>query len=294
MGVFLRAAYTVLQQRGAPLTAMQIVEIAQEQGLLSTKGMTPVQTMKSKLSTDILRRGHRSLFMRSERGTFALRQWNVRIREFKADRFEKALFDEDIIVIPAEALSRFVPRPGLWRTPPTFAEFRKEIRYIRRREAEDNASVIQLVSVFVIRHRDRVLTYKRAKRLPEKRLHDWYSIGFGGHLNPDDLSTLYDPFKVSQFEAWLMRELDEEVKLKAGTVERTVFRGLLYDTSRPVSKQHLGITYEVLVKTEDFEIGERGFLMDAKFESVEQIRMRRMQFENWSTVLLDELGAEWK
>lgn len=294
MGVFLRAAYTVLLEHGAPLTAQEIVEIALRRGFLSTKGATPAQTMKSKLSTNILRHGSESLFMRSGKGRFALRGWNVQVSEFTADRFQKALFDEDIIVFPAEMLHRFVPRPGLWRTPPSSAELRAELRAVRRREAEEDTSLIQLVSVFIIRHQDRVLTYKRTKRLPESRLHDYYSLGFGGHLNPDDVSPLFDMFRVDQFQPWLMRELKEEVKFESRAVKKTIFRGLLYDKSKPVSRQHLGVTYEIIVGSEVFEIGERGFLMDAKFESVKQIQGRRKKFENWSLLLLDELGTEWK
>jgi hypothetical protein len=118
MGVFLDAAYSVLLENSEPLTAQQIVEHAKNRGLLPTTGKTPTQTMKSKLSTDILRYGKHSLFMRSEKGKFALRQWDIRLQEFKADRYQKALFDEDIIVFPAESLPRFAPHSGLWKTPP--------------------------------------------------------------------------------------------------------------------------------------------------------------------------------
>lgn len=294
MGTFLRSAYKVLLEKGAPLTAQEIVEVAQVRGLLSTTGKTPAQTMKSKLSTDILQRGQQSLFMRSGKGSFALRQWNIRVPEFTADRFQKSLFDEDIMVFPAKELPRFVPHPGLWRTPPKTTEFEAELRAVRRREAEEDESLIQLVSVFIIRHQERILTYKRTKRLPESRLHDYYSLAFGGHLNPDDVSPLFDMFSVDQFQPWLMRELQEEVRFESRAVIKTIFRGLLYDTTKPVSRQHLGVTYEIIVGSEDFEIGERGFLMDAKFESVKHIQGRRPQFENWSLLLLDELGAEWK
>lgn len=294
MGVFLDAAYTVLLENSEPLTAQEIVERAKNRDLLPTTGKTPTQTMKSKLSTDILRFGKQSLFMRSGKGKFALRQWDIRLREFKADRFQKALFDEDIIVFPAKSLPRFVPHPGLWKTPPRSQELRDELKVVRRRDAEEDTSLIQLISVFIIRHNDRVLTYKRTKRLPESRLHDYYSLAFGGHLNPDDISPLYDMFNAGQFYGWLMRELQEEVRFESRAVRKIIFRGLLYDTSKPVSRQHLGVTYEIVVGSEAFEIGERGFLMDAKFESIERIRGRREQFENWSLLLLDELGSEWK
>ena len=159
---------------------------------------------------------------------------------------------------------------------------------MRRREAEDDFSVIQLVSVFVIRHRDRYLTYKRTKRLPESRLHGVYSLGFGGHLNPNDLAPLLNIFDPAVGIAFLERELREELKFESLGPTAISYRGLIYDDSREVSKQHLGLAYQVVADSDHFEIGERGFLIDAKYETLDQIQRRRNDFENWSLLLIDE------
>ncbi len=190
VGVFLKAAYEVLHITRKPLTAPEIVEAARARGLLKTSGMTPEQTMKSKLATNILTNGDRSPFMRAAKGRFALREWKGAYPEHIADRYQKALFDEDIVVFPATSLRRYVPVDGLYRGDFDKGELYDECRPMRRREAEEDFSVIQLISVFVIRHNDLYLTYKRTKRLPESRLHGVYSLGFGGHLNPNDLSLL--------------------------------------------------------------------------------------------------------
>jgi len=159
---------------------------------------------------------------------------------------------------------------------------------MRRRDAEEDFSVIQLVSVFVIRHGDYYLTYKRTKRLPESRLHGVYSIGFGGHLNPTDLAPLLNIFDPAVGIPLLERELREEIKFESLGPTAISYRGLLYDNTREVSKQHLGLTYQVLAESDHFEIGERGFLMDAKYETLDEIRERRDDFENWSLLLMDE------
>lgn len=292
MGVFLNAAYAVLRQEGKPLSADEITQLAQSKGLLKSEGRTPWQTMKSKLSIDILRHGERSFFMRSAEGRFALREWEPDVPEYKADRYQKALFDEDIIVFPASSLRRYVPGVGLFRGPIDSRSLRAELKPMRRRLAEEDATVIQLVSVFVVRHGARLLTHKRTKRLPESRLHGYCSLSFGGHLNPDDIcSPLFDIFDPQQGMPWLVRELREELILP--TPPHLICRGLLYDDSREVSRQHLGIVYDILVPTEEFKIGERGFLMDAKFESVDSIRKRSADFENWSLLLLKYLTSEW-
>ena len=255
MADFLKAAFEILKDSQEPLTAQEITEIALRKNHLQTSGLTPWQTMKSKLSTEILRSGTGSIFMRTAKGKFALRAWKERLGEHVADRYTKALFDEDIIVFPAGSLARYVPHIGIHKNDFDRDALLGECRPMRRREAEEDLSVIQLVSVFVVHHGERYLTYKRTKRLPESRLHGSYSIAFGGHLNPDDISRLLNIFDPSLGGPLLLRELGEELRLRVGEVGEIMYRGLLYDDSRPVSRQHLGIAYDVFVKTGEFEIG---------------------------------------
>ncbi len=288
MGVFLKAAYEVLQTTKAPLSAPEITKLAQARGLLDSSGKTPWQTMKSKLSTNILKQGDRSAFMRAAKGRFALREWKSSYPEHIADRYQKALFDEDIVVFPASSLHRYIPRVGLYAGDFDKTALLEECRSMRRRDAEEDFSVIQLVSVFVIRHGDQFLTYKRTKRLPESRLHGVYSIAFGGHLNPSDLLPLLNIFDPAVGIPLLERELREEVKFDSLGPTAISYRGLLYDDSRQVSTQHLGLTYEVMADSCDFEIGERGFLIDAKYESLSAILCRQDDFENWSRLLVEE------
>jgi hypothetical protein len=91
VGQSLDAAYQVLRERGEPLTAQAITKIALDSGYLRTKGKTPWQTMKSKLSTNILTKGDTSLFMRSGKAMFALREWKGDVAEHVADRFQSSL-----------------------------------------------------------------------------------------------------------------------------------------------------------------------------------------------------------
>lgn len=270
-----------------PLTAKQLTSRAISCGYLNSRGKTPWHTMKSKLSSDILK-NERSPFMRSGPGHFALRSWRPGVSEYIAERFRQALFDEDILVFPANSLSNYVPSPGLHQASEP-GGLQTECRPMRRREAEHDNSVIQLVSVFVIRYQGLLLTHKRTRRLPEARLHGYYSLSFGGHLNPDDLVPLFNIFDPDFAFPWLYRELDEEVRLERGAIDHITFLGLLYDDSAEVSRQHLGLAYQIDVHTPGFEIGERGFLVDAKFESFHEIRARKEDFENWSLLLLQEL-----
>ncbi len=292
MGVFTKSAYEVLKSERRALTAQEITQMAVNRGLLNTNGQTPAQTMKAKLSVDILRNGSKSLFKRSEKGRFALREW-MDVSEHVADRYQKALFDEDIVVFPAELRHVYVPTVGLNAGRLDSDDLLAECFPMRRRLAEEDFSVIQLVSVFIVRHQDRILTYKRSKRLPESRLHGYYSVAFGGHLNPNDVLHMFNIFDPEQSQAWLVRELHEELRLddKNNRITDLNYVGLLYDDSEIVSRQHLGLVYDVTLATDKYAIGERGFLMDPKFESVSEIRKRISEFENWSVLLVGREGA---
>lgn len=289
MGRFLYAAYRVLAEEGHPLTAKELTRIGLDKGYLLTTGKTPIQTMKSKLSTDILNRKSQSEFMRTAEGRFALRQWrDSRYDEYMADRFVKGLMEEDVAVFPAASLSKYIPGPGLHIVALLDGDaLLRECRPMQRHLAERDSSVIQLVSVFILRYGDQYLTYKRTKRLPEERLHGFYSIGFGGHLNLPEITTrLFNIFRPDhEAEYLVMRELAEEVRFEPGSLPGIRYKGLLYDDSQQVSRQHLGIVYDVLLKSQEFEIGERGFLMHPKFETLSQIEERLSDFESWSLII---------
>lgn len=287
MGDFLDAASRVLSDAGGPLSAEDIVMLAQEKGWLHSHGRTPAQTMKSKLSMDILTKKDRSLFMRTSEGRFGLRSWKELRTEYIADRFQKALLDEDVVVFPACSLSKYVPLKGL--NPTTLKYGRQllaECHRMSRRLAEQDYSVIQLISVFVVRFRDRYLTYKRTRRLPEKRLHGRYSVIFGGHVTWKDVDApLFDIFAPENYEIAFLRELGEELRWHESERPEIAYKGLLYDDSVELSSQHLGISFDVVLKSSQYQIGERGFLTDAKFESLDEIEARIEKFENWSVLV---------
>jgi len=240
--------------------------------------------MKSKLSTDILRKRDNSLFMRAGKGMFALRE-SADLAEYVAERHKKALLDEEVVVFDAQLRTRYVSSPGVVALPPALGrELLTQCRPMRRSSAEEDVSVIQLVSAFVVRHRDLFLTYKRTRRLPESRLHGFYSLSFGGHLNPDDIPPLWNIFEPESGLPFLERELSEELRLRT-VGRRYSYLGVIWDDRAEVSKQHLGIVYEVELAEAQYEIGERGFLIDAGFESLDDIDSRIANFENWSEML---------
>ncbi len=283
---FLSAAAELLKEAGVPLSPAQLTKAALERGLIDSTGATPAQTMKAKLSTDILRRRERSQFMRTDKNLFGLRQWKGRYQEYIADRYQKALLDEEIVVFDRRLLHDYVPGPGLHRLSAVQSqELLVSLFPMQRRDAEEDFSVIQLVSAFLVAVGGRYATYRRTRRLPESRLHGFYSLLFGGHLNLDDVPPLFSIFDPTLGPDYIQRELHEELRFESPPPMELL--GVIYDESRDVSRQHLGVLYRVDASpTERLEVGERGFLQHLRFESPEEIVARVDQFENWSELVL--------
>lgn len=286
---YLDAAEEILSHVNAPMSPDQIVREALSTGLITSRGKTPAQTLKAKLSTDILRKRAASRFMRTGKNTFGLRAWKDRYTEYTANRYKKALLDEEIIVFPREILTKFVARRGIHILDSISSEELLSYTYpMQRREAEEDFEVIQLVSAFLVHiGSDRLATYKRTARLPESRLHGVHSLLFGGHLNPEDVPPLFSIFDPEVGPQYIQRELSEELRFSEQPALRLV--GVLYDTRRPVSLQHLGVLYDVFVDEDvDVEIGERGFLQQLRFETPKEILDHCSDFENWSELVLRE------
>lgn len=286
---FLDAAEQVLKQHARPLKPEDIVGLAVEAGFLRTRGATPAQTMKAKLSTDVLGRRGASRFKRSGPNLFALREWDD-VPEFIADRFQRALLDEDIVVFDASSLRSFFPVDGITRLAPERGrDLVVESFPMKRQEAERRYDVIQLVSQFLVVHRHNIATHKRTKRLPEARLHGVRSMLFGGHLNPEDVNPLFSPFDPENGSLYIRRELSEEVRIHGGDPALELIGGI-YDPRRDVSRQHLGVLYVVRVPSHcEIEIGERGFLQQLAFEDVDGIAGHLHEFENWSELVYRSL-----
>lgn len=85
---YLDAAYTILKAAGQPLRYEEITERALAQKLISPQGLTPDATMASRLYTDTLQEDSR--FVRADKGTFGLAQWQPEGIESQVDKLNQA------------------------------------------------------------------------------------------------------------------------------------------------------------------------------------------------------------
>jgi predicted NUDIX family phosphoesterase len=98
------------------------------------------------------------------------------------------------------------------------------------------------------------LVSQRTKQQQEKRLHDKYSLGQGGHINDLDLGSSSN----SPLVNGLMREISEEFTISNDNIVECVPVGIINDDSNEVSRVHLGVVYMMRINTLAFKIGEEG------------------------------------
>ncbi len=147
-----------------------------------------------------------------------------------------------------------------------------------RDEAEYNFDAKQIIPYIVLKSRDCVLLVKRFKTQGEKRLHDKYSIGLGGHINPgcSDFFTILDK--------GIMRELHEELHLQSLSGYRLA--GVLNDDTTEVSKVHLGLVYITEVDKEKVSIRETD-KMKGEFVPISSLPDYSNMMESWSRILVE-------
>ena len=102
---------------------------------------------------------------------------------------------------------------------------------MRRGDAEEDPTHKQVIPYLVLRDGERWFLMRRTRAGGDARLHDLWSIGVGGHLNPGD----------GDVEGGLRREWAEE--LVADFEPEYAPVGLLNDDTTPVGAVHVGFVY---------------------------------------------------
>lgn len=124
------------------------------------------------------------------------------------------------------------------------------------------------------------LLTKRLRRSSERRLHNLYSLGVGGHINPGDGITA-DPVV-----GGLVREWGEEIVCPAPATARLV--AVLNDDSTPVARHHLGLVF--LVEPQAGGVGIRETKkLEGESLSLEAMRPLYLSMESWSQLCYDDL-----
>ena len=150
-------------------------------------------------------------------------------------------------------------------------------RFDLRDEAEVDPGRKQIIPYLVLRDGDATFLMRRTRAGADARLHDRFSIGIGGHLEPGDGSPL----------GGLEREWHEE--MEADFVPAFSAIGLLNDDTTAVGAVHLGIVYTADAAGRRVAVRELDKLSGA-FATPDEVRAVTDRMESWSRLVWEALG----
>ena len=174
---------------------------------------------------------------------------------------------EDVLVVPRERL--FVG--GEWTG----------FRDTGLREVEEDPSEPQIIPYVVFRHEDRYFLTHRLRWSSERRLRKQYSLGVGGHINPEDVAGAADPI-----DAGLRREWEEEVVYEGRISTRLI--GAINDQTTAVGRVHLGLIFLLDGDRSEISIREVNKLA-GELLPLEVMRSYYLLMESWSQLIFDYL-----
>ncbi len=173
-------------------------------------------------------------------------------------------------------------------------------QFLRRGELEEDPSFKQIIPYAIISNkepeprtwRDKLrgvrqsqsfYLFRRTSGQKEKRLHNKFSLGVGGHMNPDGSTESKEQYIIDE----LKRELYEEVKLLNGClIENIEFIGFINDDTIPVGRVHIGLLYNIHVSNKEVYINETD-KMTADWIDKSNLAEFYKGMETWTKIVFD-------
>ena len=187
---------------------------------------------------------------------------------------------EQVLVVPRAAVIAGAGWTGV-RTDGVeafLAAVDAEGRFEPRAAMEIDPSFKQVIPYLVLRDAERYFLMRRTRAGGDARLHDRWSIGVGGHLNPGD----------GDLAGGLRREWAEELVADFEPDFRLV--GLLNDDTTDVGSVHLGAVYVADAGGRTVAIRETDKLSGA-FADPSEVAAVTEDLETWSRLVFDFLEA---
>lgn len=149
-------------------------------------------------------------------------------------------------------------------------------RFEPRPAMERDRSFKQVIPYLVLRDGERYFLMRRTRSGGDERLHDRYSIGVGGHINPGD----------GGLSGGLRREWEEELEASFTPGFRLV--GLLNDDTTEVGGVHLGVVFAADAAGRSVGVRETDKL-SGWFAAPADVRAVHADLETWSAIVFDAL-----
>lgn len=188
---------------------------------------------------------------------------------------------EEVLVVPRAAVLTAEGWQGLrlGSLEHVLDAIRREGRFRPRDAMEVDPAFKQVIPYLVLRDGLRWFLMRRTRAGADARLHDRWSIGVGGHLNPGDGDVM----------GGLRREWREEVV--ADFEPEFEPAGVLNDDSTPVGQVHLGLVFVADARGRSVAIRETDKLSGG-FVAADAVNAVRDDLETWSRIVWDVLAGQ--
>jgi predicted NUDIX family phosphoesterase len=200
-------------------------------------------------------------------------------------RLELSMPSEQVLVIPVKHLGG-----GQGYFPEDAEDFLKVVSehgfFMDRAAAEHSSVYKQVITYCLVTRGGKHLCYRRSPVSTETRLRSYWSLGVGGHVNPDDQKGPLLPLgEAVTFGAY--RELEEELGLRPPFLVEV--RGVVNDDSTEVGRVHVGVVIRVDAP-DSLVIPEGGEIHMPTWQPASRITPASL--ESWSLMILPSLVAE--
>lgn len=153
--------------------------------------------------------------------------------------------------------------------------------FIERDQAEHDENYKQVVPQGLLRYKNKVYVNQRLPKQSDSRLLYKYSLGVGGHLNPEDNIVPHMDIISMGFH----REMAEEVEVVMPFSVKYI--GITNDEQAEVSRLHVGVWLEITLIDDAVRVKEtekiRGFWMNIK-----ELYSLSEEFESWAKLIYDQ------
>jgi len=154
----------------------------------------------------------------------------------------------------------------------------------KRSELEEDPSFKQIIPYAIISNKKSFYLFRRISGQTEKRLHNKFHLGVGGHMNPGSSKEPGEQYLVNE----LKREFFEEVKLLDGClIEDIEFIGFINDDSISVGRVHIGLLYNIRVSNRYVVINETD-KMSAEWIDKKDLFEYYEEMETWTKIAIDD------
>ncbi len=191
------------------------------------------------------------------------------------------IHDEMILVVKrAEIFSIFPAWHGLAQEPLEHAleVIKNKKEFQPRSTMETDPSYKQIIPYLIFNHDNRYFFMQRQGHASEQRLKNKYTLGIGGHIRLEDMST------DSIFE-WAKREFHEEVNYNGELQIETI--GILNDDTNAVGQVHIGLV--LLLKGDNSDISVKSELKSGTLLTLQELQPFVEHMESWSQMVFEKL-----